>query len=77
MTISFSSIIRVESAVSKLKASYPDSKVKGYSCDLSNPSLEHDIQALFEKVGKVDHIVFTAGDRLASMPLQEVTLEGI
>ena len=77
MTISSSSTIRVESAVSKLKTSYPGSKVTGYSCDLSKPSLEQDIEALFEKVGKVDHIVFTAGDKLASMPLQEVTLESI
>jgi NAD(P)-dependent dehydrogenase (short-subunit alcohol dehydrogenase family) len=39
--------------------------------------LEQDVQELFKKVGKVDHIVFTAGDKLAAMPIQEITLENI
>ena len=77
VTISSSSTTRVESSIQKLKSSYPDSKVTGYACDLSKPSLEQDIEELFKKTGKIDHIVFTAGDKLAAMPLQEITLEGI
>ncbi|KAG0645130.1 Core atranone cluster (CAC) 9 [Hyphodiscus hymeniophilus] len=75
--ISSSSSSRVSSTISKLEASYPGSKVTGYSCDLSKPSLEQDIEQLFKSVGKVDHIVFTAGDKLAAMPVQETTLEKI
>jgi len=44
---------------------------------LSKPTLEQDLEALFEKTGKVDHIVFTAGDRLATTSLAESTLESI
>jgi NAD(P)-dependent dehydrogenase (short-subunit alcohol dehydrogenase family) len=49
----------------------------GFPCDLSKPNVEQDIEVLFKQVGKVDHIVFTAGDKLAAMPIQEITLEGI
>jgi NAD(P)-dependent dehydrogenase (short-subunit alcohol dehydrogenase family) len=77
VTISSSSSSRVESAVEALRKSYPEGKVAGYSCDLSKPTLEQDIEALFKQTGKVDHIVFTAGDRLATIPLQEITLESI
>lgn len=51
--------------------------MSGYACDLSKPTLEQDIEGLFKQVGKIDHIVFTAGDKLAAMPLQEITLEKI
>jgi NAD(P)-dependent dehydrogenase (short-subunit alcohol dehydrogenase family) len=77
VTISSSSPDRVKSAVSKLQTSYPSAKVTGQVCDLSKPTVEQDIEALFEKVGKVDHIVFTAGDKLAALSIQEITLEAI
>jgi NAD(P)-dependent dehydrogenase (short-subunit alcohol dehydrogenase family) len=77
VTISSSSSSRIEAAVGALKESYPFGKIAGYACDLSKPTLEKDIEALFEKTGKLDHIVFTAGDKLASAPLQEITLEFI
>ena len=44
------------------------------------PSLEADIEALFQstcKDGKVDHIVVTAGDALATTSIHESTLESI
>lgn len=59
VTISSSSTSRVESAVEKLKKTYPSAKVAGYACDLSKKTLEEDIKDLFEKTGKLDHIVFT------------------
>jgi len=77
VTISSSNRSRVNGAVEALKKSYPSGKVTGYACDLSKPSLEKDIEALFEQTGKLDHIVFTAGDKLATIPLQESTLESI
>jgi NAD(P)-dependent dehydrogenase (short-subunit alcohol dehydrogenase family) len=75
VTISSSSPKRVETALEALKKSYPSGTVAGYACDLSSPTVESDIEGLFEKTGKVDHIVFTAGDKLATIPLQEITLE--
>jgi len=77
VTISSSSTSRVESAVARLKKSYPDATVNGYSCDLSQKSLEQDIEKLFSQTGKVDHIIVTAGDKLATVPISEVTYEFI
>jgi NAD(P)-dependent dehydrogenase (short-subunit alcohol dehydrogenase family) len=77
VTISSSSAPRIKAAIASLQASYPGSHVRGFPCDLSKPSLEADLTALFEQVGRVDHIVFTAGDALATVPLQDATLERI
>jgi len=77
VTVSSSSSAKIASTIEALKNSNPSSKIAGYACDLSKQSLEKDIETLFEQTGKLDHIVFTAGDSLAKMPLQEVTLEKI
>jgi NAD(P)-dependent dehydrogenase (short-subunit alcohol dehydrogenase family) len=77
VTISSSSASRLNSAVESLQASFPGAHVRGFPCDLSKPSLEQDIAHLFEQVGRVDHIVFTACDPLVTVPLQEATLEKI
>jgi NAD(P)-dependent dehydrogenase (short-subunit alcohol dehydrogenase family) len=77
VTISSSSVPRIESAIASLQSSYPGSDIRGFPCDLSNPSLEQDITHLFENVGRVDHIVFTAGDPLSMIPLEDATLETI
>lgn len=62
----------VQSALEKLRKPYGvDAKVTGYTADLAGPAMEHEIQALFEKVGKVNHVVYTAGDSLAIKPLAE------
>lgn len=79
VTISSSSSDRVAQKVKDLQTSYPHAKdtIRGFACDLSKPTLERDLEALFEQVGKLDHIVFTAGDPLAQMPLSEISLEKI
>ncbi|CAN8105915.1 unnamed protein product [Discula destructiva] len=77
VTVSSSSQSRVESTVKQLKSSFPDAPVRGYACDLSKATVEQEIESLFEKVGKVDHIVFTAGDALAITPLGEITYDKI
>ncbi|KFY16051.1 hypothetical protein V491_05451 [Pseudogymnoascus sp. VKM F-3775] len=79
ITISSSSPDRVKNAISSLQDSYPLAKtsIKGFACDLSKPTLEQDLEDLFEKTGEVHHIVFTAGDRLATTSLAEITLESI
>ncbi|KAJ0119179.1 short chain dehydrogenase [Diaporthe amygdali] len=75
--VSSSNQSRVDAAVEKLKVDFPDSKVAGYACDLSQPTVEQDIENLFSKVGEVDHIVYSAGDKLASAPVEEITYEKI
>lgn len=65
---------RVDEAVANLKKAYPSAgdKVVGYACDLgTEETLESNVQELLNKVGKIDHLVYTAGDRLATMPIEE------
>jgi len=58
VTISSSNQSRVTSSLKTLKEAYPssESKVFGHACDLSNPTLEKDIEKLLEACGKVDHM---------------------
>ncbi|TVY42021.1 Short-chain dehydrogenase/reductase [Lachnellula subtilissima] len=77
VTISSSTSSKIEASLASLKKSYPDATVAGYPCDLSKPTVEADLEALFKQVGQVDHIVVTAGDKLAITPFQEVTYERI
>lgn len=77
--ISSSQQSRIDDAISRLLKSYPSAKdrVSGYPCDLSSDSAEENIKTLFSKTGTLDHIVFTAGDKLATIPLPEVTIENL
>ncbi|KAL8947137.1 MAG: hypothetical protein Q9183_007824, partial [Haloplaca sp. 2 TL-2023] len=77
--ISSSQQSRIDSSISRLLTSYPSAKdrVIGHPCDLASSSAEENIKALFSKVGTVDHIVFTAGDKLATIPLKDATLESM
>ena len=80
MTISSSQQARVDAAVERLKKAYPSaiSRTAGYACGLGDEdTLEKNVESLFEKVGQLDHIIYSAGDRLASMPLQDATLAKI
>jgi len=80
VTISSSNQARVDKAVASLKKSYPSAakRVVGYAYSMGDePTLESNIVELLEKCGKgsLDHIVYTAGDALAMMPIAEVTME--
>ncbi|KAJ9648046.1 hypothetical protein H2199_001823 [Coniosporium tulheliwenetii] len=80
VTISSSQSTRAQDAVAKLQNAYPSaaSKVAGETCDLGDESaIEKEVKRLFEKAGKVDHIVYTAGDKLAVIPLGEITVERV
>jgi len=75
--ISSSQESRVKDAISRLQKAYPSasSKIEGHVCNLADENtIESDVEALFNKVGTVDHIVYTAGDRLATIPLEEATM---
>lgn len=76
--ISSSQSSRVNAAIDQLVETYPSAKgrISGYACDLSSPSLEANIEHLFSQCGgKLDHIVFTAGDKLSMMKVEDATLE--
>ncbi|KAF1988909.1 NAD(P)-binding protein [Aulographum hederae CBS 113979] len=80
VTISSSSQQRIDDAVARLKKSYPscEGKIVGYTCNLGDEATaEENIKSVLEKVGTVDHIVYTAGDALGSKPLSEQTFEMI
>ncbi|KAK5046242.1 hypothetical protein LTR84_008385 [Exophiala bonariae] len=69
---------KVNQVITSLTNDYPDARdrVSGHSCDLASPNVEENIENLFKKVGEVDHIVYMAGDRLPTVPLEEITLKG-
>jgi NAD(P)-dependent dehydrogenase (short-subunit alcohol dehydrogenase family) len=87
VAISSSNPDRVQSAVSRLQSSYPSSSshIHGLTVDLSSPStleseLEKVLTASAQKLcsnGKLDHIIFTAGDALATIPLSDMTYENV
>ncbi|GAM85834.1 hypothetical protein ANO11243_038420 [Dothideomycetidae sp. 11243] len=83
VTISSSQQSRVDTAASRLHKSYPSAKdrVSGYAYSMNDKShLESNIVALLDDCTgssktKLDHIIWTAGDALAAMPLAEMTIE--
>jgi hypothetical protein len=85
VTISSSNPSRIDAAVSKLKTAYPSAadpkhpRVWGLAVDLGKPeTLEQELKTLLEKTvgnlpeGRLDHVVFTAGDRLAEIELKDM-----
>lgn len=77
VSVSSSNPSRVDKTVQTLQSSFSDGTVAGYVCDLSKPTVEQDLEALFAKTGTVDHIVFTAGDKLATIPVDQITYDKI
>jgi len=85
VAISSSNESRIQSAVAKLKKSYPSyaSNIHGLTVDLSkSDTLEQELDSILKRAtetlgGKLDHVVFTAGDALAAMKLSEMTVERI
>ncbi|KAI2611835.1 short chain dehydrogenase [Hypoxylon sp. NC1633] len=67
-------------SVSQIQAAYPGAQVTGLWCDLSRATVEQDLDALFVQAkakaegGEIDHVVYTAGDRLQQVPVQDISL---
>ena len=88
VVIASSNPTRITTAVDKLKAAYPSktSSISGVPVDLGNrDTLENEIDQLFkttiEKIGgsdaKLDHVIYTAGDALAVIKIEDMTLDAI
>ncbi|KAL4807123.1 hypothetical protein BDV18DRAFT_159343 [Aspergillus unguis] len=75
--IASSNPARINEAIASLQAKYPSSKPTGHVCDLNSEEVEKNLQALLEAVQPLDHIVFTAGDRLNILPLENISLDSI
>jgi NAD(P)-dependent dehydrogenase (short-subunit alcohol dehydrogenase family) len=78
--ISSSSESKVRGAVAKLGETYPSAKsrISGYACNLGDlNTLEENVASLFEKVGTLNHVVYTAGDSLGIMSLESVDIASI
>ena len=80
MTISSSNESRVQDAIARLQKAYPSAakRVHGYAANMGDESsLEKNITELFEKTGKLDHVVYTAGDQLATISAREASFTEI
>jgi NAD(P)-dependent dehydrogenase (short-subunit alcohol dehydrogenase family) len=87
VAVSSSNSSRVQSAVTSLQISYPSKKlhIHGLTVDLSQPDtleseLEQVLKGAAEKLGengKMDHVVFTAGDALAEIKLPDMTYKNV
>lgn len=80
--ISSSSADRVTATISKLQEAFPTSQhqPQGFACKLGLETVEQEIEKLFSQIeqsGRIDHIVYTAADKLPIMPLREMTREKI
>jgi NAD(P)-dependent dehydrogenase (short-subunit alcohol dehydrogenase family) len=61
-----------------LQKAYPSAakRVEGYAANMGEQaSLESNVEQLFKKAGSLNHVIFTAGDSLATMPLQDATVD--
>ncbi len=83
LTLSSSSQTKIDSAIQRLKDSFPSSIISGYSCDLSTPELEASIASLFTKTlssnptEKIEHIIITVGDPISQASVHDSTLASI
>ena len=75
--ISSSQQSRIDSAISRLIKSYPSAKdrISSYPCDLSSDDMESNIETLLNQAGTVDHIIITAGEKIPTLTLKDITLK--
>ena len=52
-----------------LRSAVPTSPSRGQAVDLGDPA---GVQVLFDDLGELDHLVYTAGEPLALMPVAEL-----
>jgi NAD(P)-dependent dehydrogenase (short-subunit alcohol dehydrogenase family) len=66
---------RVQSSTKSLREKISNAPIFGHVCDLSGADVEKNLEQLLSTVAPIDHIVFTAGDSLAVMPLGSINLD--
>ncbi|KAM5349613.1 hypothetical protein ACJ41O_006118 [Fusarium nematophilum] len=68
---------RVQQSVAALKRKHSGAEVSSQTCDLADPNVEQNLEKVLESIKPLDHIVYTAGDALAIVPLAQINLEMI
>ncbi|KAL4893067.1 hypothetical protein BDV59DRAFT_193271 [Aspergillus ambiguus] len=68
---------RVSGSSQSLQAKFPNGQITGHTCDLSGDDVEAQLRSLLNAIGQLDHIVFTAGDSLSLVPINNISLETI
>ena len=76
VTVSSSREASIKTTLQRLSKPHLHAQISGHTCDFSKPSVEVYIEALFQKVGTVDHIVYTAGGKLAIKAFQSGAARG-
>lgn len=85
MIVSSSNADRVQKTVSRLTSAYPSAKgrISGHTVNLADENtLDEQIKSLLDKTTsngsqKLDHIVFTAADGLAMLPLNSIDFQKV
>ena len=77
VTISSSQQSKLDAAVQKLKEGYPGTNIQGFACDLVTVAVEQAIESIFDKVGTVNHVIYTATDGLSLTLLQDLKPEQV
>ena len=81
VTISSSSASKISSSISSLKEAFPNGQLYGHACNLAADDMEASIADLLDKTakegGELNHIVYTAADKLSICPVSEITAEKI
>ncbi|BCS05594.1 oxidoreductase, short chain dehydrogenase/reductase family [Aspergillus luchuensis] len=75
--IASSNASRVGKSAVALKQKFPSAEITAHICDLGGEDVEKSLEHLFYTIGSLDHIVFTAGDKLAIQPLETINLHAI
>ncbi|MCJ1307942.1 hypothetical protein MMC25_001590 [Agyrium rufum] len=76
--ISSSNQSKIDSSIASLLKDYPSAKdrLSGHACNLGDgATLESNVKTLFETAGKLNHVVFTAGDALSVLKIQDVSMD--
>lgn len=80
VVLSSSRVSSIESAIKSIETEYPSAKprLSGSTCDLGSADTEANLENLFKQVGGTfDHIVYMAGQRIPTIPLNEVNMDKI
>ena len=76
VVIGSSSATRVEAAVSTLsQINGAKSRISGYQVNLDTSTSEQSIVQFFDKIGTVNHLIYTAGDSLSAtlLPIDQIS----
>lgn len=75
VTVVGSSQATTDEATKEIKSTYPSAQISGVGFDLRQDKLEEALEALFQNIGQVHHVVITASNSLPGhVSIQKYTL---